>query len=207
MTAEKTAVILFNNIMSLPIDYYAEMCRNILLSHMIKDYGISEDHNRYVRDFFYEQIVHSKKNNTYWHSKKAYQNQISDSNNKQTTLDHFITPRLMVSALIEERPDIIENKIEFKKIFELCTHVVRVTKEENSSLRFDTKKFGTIVVLESTEIKYNKLGHWYKKNGKAKFEYSVNFPLLNMIPTWFLDWERRLIVGKPLKIEKSLVGA
>jgi hypothetical protein len=172
----------------LTIDYYAENSRQCMINHLMGDYGKSEDHDRYIRNMFYGHITYSKTVNTGWISNEAY-----NTRPKRATLDHFITPRLMISALIETRPDILHNKNEFKNIFELCTSVVGVTSKENNNLRYE-REDGKIVIKECTEEKYNKLGTWWVLKNRKVVASSKKFPLLEKIPTWFLDWEKKLKV-------------
>lgn len=167
---------------------YAEKCRSIMISIM-DDYGKSTEDDRYIRNTFYYQIVQSYTKNTKWISKNAFQTR----KEKHPTLDHFITPRLVISALIEERPDILHDETEFKNIFELCTSVVSVTSKENTDLRYELKN-GKIVIKECTEKKYNKLGAWFLLKNNKILDRSINFPLLEKIPSWFLDWEKKLTV-------------
>lgn len=185
---------------------YSELCREHITGILLKHYHKSKDNKIYVRNMFYSHITYAKEINTKWISNRAYLNR----KEKRPTLDHFITPRLMITALIEERPDILQDKIEFKKIFELCRSVVGVTPHENSSLRYDKDDDGTIVIKECTAEKYNKLGHWWiVKNNKIEAD-SVEFPLLDMIPTWFLNWEQKMasnsIKNKNVKRSLTAVG-
>ena len=181
---------------------YAEMCRLTLTKVLIKEYHKSTEHSIYVRTVFYQQVRAAGDKNTGWISNQAFSNLKEQI---RPTLDHFVTPRLMISALIEEHPEIIQNKIEFKKIFELCRNVVGVTKNENSSLRYNKDDDGTIVIKDCTAEKYNKIGHWWiVKNNKIAAD-SVEFPLLNTIPTWFLNWEQKLASNS--KKNKKLLTA
>ena len=170
------------------LNFRAEKCRQIIINNLIDDYDVSEYHKQILREEFYHWIYFSSEFYDGIMSNAAF-----DMKDKsKCTNDHFMTPRLFISAMCENKREILYDSEQFKNMFCLCTTVVKVSPKQNNSVRYKNLN-GKIIVSEPILEKYDKLGPWWKVRNKKILGSYTEFPLKNKIPDWFVDYEKKFV--------------
>ena len=113
---------------------------------------------------------------------------------KKKTPDHFVSPRMWYRAMMST-PDIREemknNKVKYAESYLNLHTIVKVTKAENSEVRYKNRNH-ELTIPELTVDKYKKF-RWF--NGETgNFITEGTFPLENLIPDWFTEYEKTLLV-------------
>ena len=143
------------------------------------------DKNSYTQDWvcnqFYQSVYATTKTKTKYRSNDAF----SKDTDGGVTDDHYLAPRLLIRALLENERDILYDEKEFLKIFTLCTQTVKVTKKQNNIVRFKNDD-DSIIVSELTINKYDKFATWWD-NESNDFE---EFPLKKTVPKFFTKFEK-----------------
>ena len=143
------------------------------------------DTNSYTQDWvcnqFYQSVYKTSKTNAGYRSNDAF----SKHTDEGVTDDHYLAPRLLIRALLENERDILYDEKEFLKIFTLCTQTVKVTKKQNNIVKFK-KDNADVIVSELTINKYDKFATWWD-NENNDFD---EFPLKNTVPKFFTKFEK-----------------
>jgi hypothetical protein len=117
---------------------------------------------------------------------------------KHATDDHFFSPRLVFRAMMDQFPDILNDREQVFEVVDFCRMVVKVTTEENSKVRYTTEDdVGTLpIVRVRTLDKYDDFG-WIEKGKGLLQERRGNkyvnspFPLKHLIPDWLTTFEEK----------------
>ena len=107
----------------------------------------------------------------------------------KVTHDHWLAPRLVLRALMDQCPEKILDHEEFYEIIDLCCSTVGVTSAQNLQVRFKASKFGSPVVRSLTRDKYDAFTWTHKKTGVLP--HKNVFPLKHLIPDWFTAFEQK----------------
>ena len=143
------------------------------------------DTNSYTQDWVCNQFYQSVYATTRTKSKYRSNNAFSNDTDEGVTDDHYLAPRLLIRALLENERDILYDEKEFLKIFTLCTQTVKVTKKQNNIVKFK-KDNADVIVSELTINKYDKFASWWDNNNNDFDE----FPLKNTVPKFFTKFEK-----------------
>jgi len=109
----------------------------------------------------------------------------------KVTHDHWLAPRLVLRALMEECPEMLLDRDEFYKVIDLCCSTVGVTAAQNLLVRFKSNrnKFGLPIVRFLTRDKYDAFTWTHNKTGLLPHKHV--FPLKHLIPDWFTAFEKK----------------
>jgi len=135
----------------------------------------------WVCNQFYQSVFGTKTSKSEYRSNDAF----SKDSDGGVTDDHYLAPRLLIRALLENERDILYDEKEFLKIFTLCTQTVKVTKKQNNIVKFK-KDNADVIVSELTINKYDKFATWWDNNNNDFDE----FPLKNTVPKFFTKFEK-----------------
>lgn len=170
-----------NNNSKTKIEVYSSKTRNTIINEMLPDYDVCSHTQNICVNFFYQAVYSVTKTKTGYRSNDAF----SKHTDEGVTDDHYLAPRLLIRALIENERDILYDEKEFLKIFTLCTQTVKVTKKQNNIVKFK-KDNADVIVSELTINKYDKFATWWD-NDNNDFE---EFPLKNIVPKFFTKFEK-----------------
>lgn len=166
----------------------SELTREVILTCYIKKYNKDPLYRKSVRNFFYDQVYRSSTVYTGYVSNDVFVKR------ENSTKDHFLCPRLMISAIVEQKQDLLYDKEEFFKIFDLCTNTICVLKSQNNDVKYDNVD-NIITVKQLTIDKYDKYGPWWKLGSRKHILGTyTEFPLKDKIPKWFTKYEKKLLV-------------
>jgi len=147
----------------------------------IDRYDTSSVTQDFVCNLFYQTVYATKRIKSEYRSNDAF----SNNSNESVTDDHYLAPRLLIRALIENERDILYDEKEFLKIFVTCTQTVKVTKKQNNQVKYKYHN-NNLIVSELTINKYDKFSTWWDcKNND--FE---EFPLKYTVPEFFTKFEK-----------------
>lgn len=181
------------NILTSNIVYKAEKCRQIILNHLYEDYFKSSEFAKIVRDEYYHWVYYSGTKTNGYVSNDVFLNKATSK--KSSTKDHYLSPRIVISSIIENNVHILHDKDSFCEVFNLCRDVVGVTREQNDGVRFINKN-NRKIVNELTINKYDKYGPWWQVDSRKKvLGRSDEFPFKNKIPEWFTEYEKKLLIN------------
>jgi hypothetical protein len=135
----------------------------------------------WVCNQFYQSVFGTKTSKSEYRSNDAF----SKDSDGGVTDDHYLAPRLLIRALLENERDILYDEKEFLKIFTLCTQTVKVTKKQNNIVKFK-KDNADVIVSELTINKYDKFATWWD-NENNDFD---EFPLKHTVPKFFTKFEK-----------------
>tara|TARA_Y100000114_G_scaffold155195_1_gene178810 strand:- start:57 stop:611 length:555 start_codon:yes stop_codon:yes gene_type:complete len=113
------------------------------------------------------------------------------------TYDHWLSPRMVARAILDDNHWVLEEKDYFVyDVFKLSQSQIALSSEQNNLVKFNNSN-GEIFVKELTKDKYLKFKFWdKKKEGGAHWVDDNNpFPLVNKIPEWFTEYEKKFYVG------------
>ena len=147
----------------------------------IHRYDTSVDTQNFVCNVFYQTVFATKTTKSEYRSNDAF----SKDTDEGVTDDHYLAPRLLIRALIENERDILYDEKEFLKIFTLCTQTVRITKKQNNLIKYKYQK-NNVIVSELTINKYDKFATWWD-NESNDFD---EFPLKKTVPKFFTKFEK-----------------
>ena len=147
----------------------------------IHRYDTSLDTQKFVCNVFYQTVFATKTTKSEYRSNDAF----SKDTDEGVTDDHYLAPRLLIRALLENERDILYDEKEFLKIFILCTQTVRITKKQNNLVRYKSHKDG-IIISELTEDKYDKFATWWD----SESNHFDEFPLKKTVPKFFTKFEK-----------------
>ena len=135
-------------------------------------------------NFFYQCICTLRKDRTPYLTLDA-------AHTGKVTHDHWLAPRLVLRALMHERPEILLDRDEFYNVIDLCCSTVGVTSAQNLQVRFtpNKNKFGLPIVRSLTRDKYDAFTWTHKKTGLL--QHKNVFPLKHLIPDWFTAFEMK----------------
>ena len=145
------------------------------------------DTNNYTQNFvcnlFYQTVYATTKTKSEYRSNDAF----SKDPNVGVTDDHYLAPRLLIRALIQNERDILYDEKEFLKIFVTCTQTVKVTKKQNNQVKYKyDNNNNNLIVSELTIDKYDKFATWWDSKNND-FE---EFPLKYTVPEFFTKFEK-----------------
>lgn len=168
-----------------------ELCRQILVTHFYEKYITDDEFKKDTRDQYYHCVYYSGLKNSGYVSNDVFKNEGS------STDDHYLSPRLMISAIIENHTQTLFDKDAFSEYFELCREVVKVTKNQNNAVKF-VNKDNKILINELTINKYDKFSPWWEidtlGNKKKVMSHHKEFPLKHKIPEWFTEHEKKFLI-------------
>ncbi len=147
----------------------------------IHRYDASSVTQDFVCNLFYQTVYASKRTKSEYRSNDAF----SKDTDEGVTDDHYLAPRLLIRALLENERDILYDEKEFLKIFTLFTQTVRITKKQNNLIKYKYQK-NNVIVSELTINKYDKFATWWD-NESNDFE---EFPLKKTVPKFFTKFEK-----------------
>jgi len=147
----------------------------------IHRYDTSVDTQKFVCNVFYQTVFATKTTKSEYRSNDAF----SKDTDEGITDDHYLAPRLLIRALLENERDILYDEKEFLKIFTLCTQTIRITKKQNNLVKYK-KDNADVIVSELTKDKYDKFATWWD-NEINDFD---EFPLKNTVPKFFTKFEK-----------------
>lgn len=154
--------------------------RETIISRLPR-YDLYTNTQVWVCNQFYQSVFGTKTTKSEYRSNDAF----SKDANEGVTDDHYLAPRLLIRALIENERDILYDEKEFLKIFLLCTKTVRVTKKQNNLVRFKNHK-DDVIVTELTINKYDKFATWWDDKNNDYDE----FPLKLHVPKFLTKFEK-----------------
>ena len=170
-----------NNNSKTKIEVYSSKTRNTIINEMLPDYDVCSHTRNICVNWFYQAVYSVAKTKTGYRSNDAF----SKDTDGGVTDDHYLAPRLLIRALIENERDILYDEKEFLKIFTLCTQTVRITKKQNNLVRYKSHKDG-IIISELTEDKYDKFATWWD----SESNHFDEFPLKKTVPAFFTEFEK-----------------
>lgn len=174
---------------SCTVAYKAEKCRQIIINNLYEDYAKGNEYAKMVRDEYYHWVYYSGFKTNGYMSNDVFMN-------KTSTDDHYMSPRMVISAIIENNIHILYDKELFCDAFNLCRDVVRVTRSQNNEVKFINKN-NEKIINELTINKYDKYGPWWQVNSQKKIlSKSEEFPLKKNVPEWFTEYEKRFLVNR-----------
>lgn len=165
-----------------------------------QDADVEWDDGEYARThfsaLFYQGIYGMKRNFSGYLSKDAFL-----ASTRDTTEDHFLSPRLIFRAMMECQRDILFDYDLFSALVHTCRTTIRTTKAQNNSYQIKFRMNGTVPDIHALTIqKYDEWG-WYQQNKGFLTEY-VNgellpqkFPLKHLVPEWLTAFERKYVTG------------
>jgi hypothetical protein len=162
------------------IEVFSTKTRNTIINEMLPTYDVCSHTRNLCVNWFYQAVFSVTKTKTGYRSNDAF----SKDTDVGVTDDHYLAPRLLIRALIENERDILYDEKEFLKIFTLCTQTVTVTKKQNNIVRFKNDD-DSIIVSELTINKYDKFATWWD-NESNDFD---EFPLKNTVPDFLTKFE------------------
>jgi hypothetical protein len=133
-------------------------------------------------NFFYQEIRSLRTERTPYSTIEATRSQT-------VTHDHWLAPRLVLRALMEERPEVLLDADEFYAIVDLCCSTVGVTSSQNSQVKFKANKLGLPIVRKLTRDKYDGFTWLHKTTGLV--DRARGFPLKHRIPEWVTAFEMK----------------
>jgi hypothetical protein len=107
----------------------------------------------------------------------------------KSTLDHWLTPRLVCRWIMDDNQEILDDLEEFEKLFRLCQSVIRITSQQNRDVMFKTDADGIPTLEQTLEDKYSKFTFW--SDEEECYIQDKGFPLAHLIPEGFKEWEKR----------------
>jgi len=158
-----------------------------------KEWADGEHVRTYFSAVFYQHIYGMKHNFSGYISRDAM-----EGNKKSNTRDHFLSPRLVFRAMMDQARELLYNFEEFDKVVQLCQTTIETTRDQNNgAIKFSMD--GTIPRINALTIeKYDNWG-WYKQGQGFLTEY-VNgqlipqkFPLKHLVPDWLTDYELKYV--------------
>ena len=147
----------------------------------IHRYDTSLDTQKFVCNVFYQTVFATKTTKSEYRSNDAF----SKDTDEGVTDDHYLAPRLLIRALLENERDILYDEKEFLKIFTLCTQTIRITKKQNNLVKYK-KDNADVIVSELTEDKYDKFATWWD----SESNHFDEFPLKKTVPAFFTEFEK-----------------
>lgn len=170
-----------NKVTELKIKTNSSLIREVIVSVLAK-YDRCILTQSLVCEWFYQTVYKTVSIRSLYRSDDAF-----DEFDKSLiyTDDHYLAPRLLIRAMIQNERDIIFDDREFFKIFKLSCETVRVTKKQNSDVRYKCVN-DDIIVPELTIDKYDKYSTWWDEYDD---EYD-EFPLKHKIPKFYTKYER-----------------
>jgi hypothetical protein len=147
----------------------------------IHRYDTSTITQDFVCNLFYQTVYATKRVKSEYRSNDAFSNKSDEG----VTDDHYLAPRLLIRALIENERDILYDEKEFLKLFALCSQTVKVTKKQNNQVRYKYYN-NNLIVSELTIHKYDKFSTWWDSNN-GDFD---EFPLKHTVPEFFTKFEK-----------------
>lgn len=135
---------------------------------------------------FYDAVVRMKPLDTKW--------QTFDAVGSKGTLDHFISPRLLFRAAVDESMKYITNYSLFKEMIYTCLKVIKTTSEQNQQVKYENRN-NEIIVNELTIYKYDTFGFYNEETNTSSDE----FPLKEFIPNYLTKYEE-----KHMRVEKKI---
>ena len=163
------------------IEVFSSKTRNTIINEMLPTYDVCSHTRNLCVNWFYQAVFSVTKTKTGYRSNDAF----SKDTDVGVTDDHYLAPRLLIRALIENERDILYDEKEFLKIFTLCTQTVRITKKQNNLIKYKYQK-NNVIVSELTINKYDKFATWWD-NESNDFE---EFPLKKTVPKFFTKFEK-----------------
>lgn len=169
------------------VAYKAEKCRQIIINNLFEDYFKADECKKLVRDEFYHWVYYSGFKTNGYMSNEVFKKAAA-------TDDHYMSPRMVISAICEINKSVLFDKDMFLEAFQLSRDVVKVSKNQNNLVKFVNKN-NKIVINELTINKYDKFGPWWQVDSKKKvLSSSPEFPLKHKIPDWFTEYERKFLI-------------
>lgn len=161
----------------------SELTRNCIVNTFLSTYHTCRNSHKMTQNLFYQSVF---KNHI---GKSKYQSNDAFSEEFGNTDDHYLSPRLMIAAVINLRKDILFDPIEFANIFNLCSETVRITKNQNNLVRYKTEDHKKSIKKLTIE-KYDDFGPWWDE----KTDCFDVFPLKNKVPDFFTEYEKTLLI-------------
>ena len=176
------------NIIYNSVAFKAEKCRQIIVNNLFEDYFKADECKKLVRDEYYHWVYYSGFKVNGYMSNEVF-------NKAPATDDHYLSPRMVISAIMEINKSVLFDKDTFLEAFLLSRDVVRVSKNQNNLVKFVNKN-KKILINELTIDKYDKFGPWWQVDSKKRvLSSSQEFPLKHKIPDWFTEYERKFLVN------------
>jgi hypothetical protein len=154
-----------------------------------EEWHLGNEYRQFYAGFFYQCVCATGLRKTPYQTLAAAQRQ-------PATDDHCFSPRLVFRAAMDQCPEIIADRDEFYNLVDLCRITVRVTKKQNTEVKFEDAGCRLPIVRELTYNKYDSFGWVDKKLGllqEKKNGVLINrpFPLRDLIPEWFTAFEQK----------------
>ena len=151
------------------------------------------DHRRFHSMMFYGGVRDAGNIST------PYTSLAASALEREPTPDHFLSPRLVFLAMMDQCREVLKDREKFYEMMDVCRHTVKITSEENNSVKYKPDKVGTgliPIVTARTVDKYDSFGWVDKGKGlltERKGGKLVNkpFPLKHMIPDWLTAFEEK----------------
>lgn len=161
----------------------SELTRHCIVNTFLSTYHTCRNSHKMTQDIFYEAVFRN------YIGKSKYQSNDAFSDEYGNTDDHYLSPRLMIAALITVRKDILFDPVEFANIFTLCSETIRITKDQNNLVKYKTEN-NKKSIKKLTIEKYNNFGPWWDNNTNC-FD---DFPLASKVPDFFTEYEKTLLI-------------
>ena len=178
------------NVINNNISTKAELCRQIIVTFLYEKYITNDEYKKITRDEYYHWVYYSGLKNSGYQSNDVF------TNNGPSTEDHYLSPRMMISAIIENKTSVLFDKDLFCEMFQLSREVVKVSQNQNNLVKFVNKN-NKVYITDLTIDKYDKFGPWWLVDsiGKKKIiSESQEFPLKHKIPDWFTEHEKTILI-------------
>jgi len=140
---------------------------------------------KHIAGIFYNHVYSAGQNVSGYLTKEAVEKKY------KTTDDHCFSPRMMCYAIMDVCPEVLDDPIEFSKLFDVCRTTVKVTQQQNNTVKFGRDSEKNIFVTVLTEEKYDSFRWFHKHNGYT--DTSKGFPLKHLIPKFFTEYERSIL--------------
>lgn len=176
------------NILYNSIAYKAEKCRQMIINNLYDDYFKSDECKKFLRDHFYTWVYYSG------YKVNGYMSNDVFLNTAPATADHYLSPRMVISAIVEINKSVLFDKDMFLEAFLLSRDVVKVSKDQNNLVKFVNKN-KKILINKLTIDKYDKFGPWWQVDSKKTIlNTSTEFPFKHKIPDWFTEYEKKFLI-------------
>jgi len=144
----------------------------------LTEYDTNLTVRKYIHNIFYQEVFRDSNKKSKFRSNDVF-------SNKNVTHDHYLSPRVLIRALLETEREIVQDETEFEKIFNLSKETVKVTKEQNNSVK--VKNDGDdLIISELTINKYDKFAPWWDDENNDFDE----FPLKERVPKFLTKFEK-----------------
>lgn len=164
----------------------------------IQDAANEWDDGEHVRTYFsalfYQHIYGMKRHFSGYTSRDAI-----IGPERGNTEDHFLSPRLVFRALMDQCPDLLHDFNQFADLVRLCQTTIRITKDQNNSFDIKFRMRGEVPVIKKLTVEKYDMWGWHQDGKGFLTEYvderlvPQKFPLKHLVPNWLTTFEEKYV--------------